>query len=856
MEVFLKNILRQGFVIMSAFGLLFGLAYATDFFTLLAVSSDTSDPVFSREILAYELQENGTVAYDYIAGRLPERLHLSEVIEKRTESSFTKYIGTNHAGEGIFELVAYPDKTFIERDGEWFARETGHTTYANLATVRSADPIASLFWERAYATTISPFAGAGDGEIEFQDIFGTWASVHDAATGDTANSTGTTFRVSAANLVSIAAGFEIVRGFLPFDTSSIPAAATISSASLNGYVTSKSNSDNDGSDFITVVRTTQATHSTLATADYDATGTTEGIDSGQRKDITGVSTSAYLSFTLNSTGLGWIAKSGEASNCSATTGITCLGLREGHDLLNDSIVGGAANTNRVTFSTSEETGTSQDPYLSVTYTAPGGTSSLSKPPNNLGLVAYWSFNEATSTVATDFSGNGNHGTLENFDVPFSATSGWVNGKRASGLSFAGGTSNDSVNVGSLSALNGATRATISVWVYDRSGAASKSIISRFNGGSPSFILYTSDAGNGGGSSISFSPDGSENVFTTGSVHQTNRWEHWVAVFDGTQGADLDKVTLYLNGVVQAEDITSTPLASAIDTSSDTVRIGADSDLCCEFNGVLDEVRVYNRALGPTEVVSLFGVGGGATRIGASSKKIQEGTTLSSGLVGHWTFDGTDTRWTSPTAGVVYDVSGNNNIGTLTNMTRASDVAIGKLGQALHFDEINNFISIPNHATLNFGTSQNFSVAAWVKARPIAGSYAAIAGKKLSRATNRLGYLLSVQGVLSAYVSDGVDEVNIFSDTSLDDDTWHHVVLTANRTGNATLYVDGLVDGTPAGMSAVGDIDDVAAPLTIGDIGFEGQPFNGSIDDVRIYNRQLSASEVKLLYTLGQLLIRQ
>jgi hypothetical protein len=762
----------------------------------------------------------------------------------------------NQLGESVYELVAYPDKAFAKRDGQWFARETDYTSYKNIAAVQRTHPIESLFWERAYAATISPFAGAGDGEVSLQDIFGTWASVHDAATGDTADITATTFKVSAANLVSIAAGFQIYRGFLPFDTSPIPAAAVISSATLNAYVISKSNSDNDGNDYITVVRTSQATHTTLATADYDATGTTEGVDSGQRKDITSVSTSVYLSFSLNSTGLGWIAKSGVASNCSATTGITCLGLREGHDLLNDSIVGGAANTNRVTFSASEETGTTQDPYLSVTYSL--GSTSLSKPPNNLGLVAYWSFNEATSTQATDFSGNGNHGTLQNFDVPFSATSGWVNGKRAGGLSFAGGTSDDSVNVGTLSSLNGASQMTVSAWIYDRSGSASKSILSRFSSSpnDPSFGLYTSDAGNGGGSSMSFTPDGIEAIYSTGSVHQTNRWEHWVAVFDGTQGTDLNRVTLYLNGVVQAEGITSTPFPTAVDSSAQNARIGADSDLAAEFNGIIDEVRVYNRALGSTEVAGLFGTGGGAVRISNSSKILQQGTILGRNLVGHWTFDGGDVRWSSETTGVAYDVSGNANTGTLTNMSRSSDVAIGKLGQALNFDEINNFVSVPNHSSLNFGTLQNFSVAAWLKARPIAGAYASVAGKKLSRATNRPGYLLSFEGVLSAYIGDGVNDISLFSNSSIDDNSWHYVVLTANRTGNATLYVDGVQDGTPASMSAIGNIDDATAPLTIGDIGFEGQPFDGSIDDVRVYNKVLSSSEVLQLYRLGQVRIRQ
>lgn len=167
----------------------------------------------------------------------------------------------------------------------------------------------------------------------------------------------------------------IDRTFLPFDTSSIPSNATITAATLNLYTLTKTNTDNDGTDFLTVTQTSQATHTVLANADYDQCGAvsnpTEGIDSGQRKDISSITTSAYLVFTLNATGNGWIKKSGQASACSATAGITCLGVREGHDVTNAAIVSGfdVVAENTATFSSSEQSGTSQDPYLAVTYTA-------------------------------------------------------------------------------------------------------------------------------------------------------------------------------------------------------------------------------------------------------------------------------------------------------------------------------------------------------------------------------------------------------------------------------------------------------------------------------------------------------
>src|SRR3989344_176746 len=80
------------------------------------------------------------------------------------------------------------------------------------------------------------------------------------------------------------------------------------------------------------------------------------------------------------------------------------------------------------------------------------------------------------------------------------------------------------------------------------------------------------------------------------------------------------------------------------------------------------------------------------------------TTLNtSGLVGYWTFDGADTPWTSTTAATTLDTSGQNNTGTLTNMSQSTSVTPGKLGQALNFDGSNDYINMGNPAALQITT---------------------------------------------------------------------------------------------------------------------------------------------------------
>ena len=85
---------------------------------------------------------------------------------------------------------------------------------------------------------------------------------------------------------------------------------------------------------------------------------------------------------------------------------------------------------------------------------------LAKPPNNLGLVGYWSFDEGTSTRATDFSGNGNHGTLTDAGDGLPV---WVNGKRGKALDMDVGSPSGYVDAGLGSTLNIPGDVSVCVW---------------------------------------------------------------------------------------------------------------------------------------------------------------------------------------------------------------------------------------------------------------------------------------------------------------------------------------------------------------------------------------------------------
>lgn len=444
-----------------------------------------ADPIFDRDIVAYSIEGEGaqaTVKYQYVGAPLPEKLHPLEEPALRTETSFTKRVGTTTDGLPLYELIAFTtDKAFVKKNNAWYQRESGQASLNAFSANRVRNPIASLLWQEVHADSISPYSSAGDGLVAYGFSesglcgVGKWNTMHDATDGTTFGytTTGTTAGTSIAyDSDLIWCDGAMYRAFTPFDTSAIPSGSTISAATLNLYFYSIDNSDNDGDDWVTVVQASSASHTTLSTADYDTAGAintpTEGIDSGERKDLTSISTAAYTVITLNATGRGWVNVSGGTSQCSATTGITCLAIREGHDVLDSQIT--TDTSSYAYFYASENTGTANDPYLSVTYS----------PPSSAPTVTT---SAATSVTASTATANG--------DV--TATG----GSAATTCGFAWGT---------VSTLRGGDTATTTDSTCPGStGAFTKNLTSLSSGTTYYFKAYaTNGTGTGYGTIQSFS----------------------------------------------------------------------------------------------------------------------------------------------------------------------------------------------------------------------------------------------------------------------------------------------------------------------------------------------------------------
>jgi hypothetical protein len=81
---------------------------------------------------------------------------------------------------------------------------------------------------------------------------------------------------------------------------------------------------------------------------------------------------------------------------------------------------------------------------------------------------------------------------------------------------------------------------------------------------------------------------------------------------------------------------------------------------------------------------------------------------------------------------------------------------------------------------------------------------------------------------------------------LDDGVWHHLAASYDGT-TATVYVD----GQPVGLGAAASAGSTTVSrLRIGDLAFPGYYFKGVIDEVRLYDRALSAADITAIYTDG------
>ncbi|HEY3758732.1 MAG TPA: LamG domain-containing protein [Solirubrobacteraceae bacterium] len=213
-------------------------------------------------------------------------------------------------------------------------------------------------------------------------------------------------------------------------------------------------------------------------------------------------------------------------------------------------------------------------------------------------VGLWSFNEGKGSVVSDYSGHHNNGTLEGLAQ-------WTRGRFADGLAFNGNAS--AVQVPDSASLDPAT-VSVSAWVQSSGSPGTfRYIVGKGANGclAASYGLYTGSAGGlefyvstNDGLSWTISPDAGQSVWN-------GQWHNVVGTYDGSS------VRLYVDGRQVGSGTPDTaPIAYGLPTSNSLIIGNYPSCSQADFSGSIDEVKVFNRALGAGEVA----LGAGLSRL--------------------------------------------------------------------------------------------------------------------------------------------------------------------------------------------------------------------------------------------------
>jgi hypothetical protein len=502
--------------------------------------------------------------------------------------------------------------------------------------------------------------------------------------------------------------------------------------------------------------------------------------------------------------------------------------------------------------------------LTVNYSIPNYV------PTN-GLVGWWPFNGN----ANDESGNGNHGTVNGATLTTDR-----NGVAGKAYSFVGLNNNIKIDYNFFN--NGSVEWSISSWYFLNQ-------LGNSNNGNSSHPLFNTSPHNGLGFGLNwgnsskysiFLGDGSPSVswnslFNNKSNQNVflNSWHFVTIVRSGS------KIKLYIDGQQDIEWQTSNLLTPYLYK----MYFGAGDPLNTNevLNGKLDDIAIYNRALTQTEIAQLYTncvattsttnltipstslpyIWNGLTfnstasqtkhltnAVGCDSSVTLNLTVINTALPPYLPANGL-VAW-YPFNGNANDESGNGNNATVNGAILVGD-RFGDSTNAYSFDGLDDFISSSPNLPIN---SAPRSVVSWFKTNTIyinTSQYNHVQcingwGSSTSGKVIFPQHIVAPSG--KAWFETGSSSNSIYSNNSVNNFQWHQIVTTYNGSGTSIkLYIDGLLQDSTNNLI----LNTYNSNFIIGNAPWANIPFRGLIDDVAIYNRALTSSEITSLYNSSQ-----
>jgi hypothetical protein len=439
-----------------------------------------------------------------------------------------------------------------------------------------------------------------------------------------------------------------------------------------------------------------------------------------------------------------------------------------------------------------------------------------------GLVSYWKFDEGTGVIASDSHSNN--------DWNMSATLWTASGKINASLE---GTSTTGRR-GRRSKINNVQ--TLNFWI--RPTSVNNGYLFSVDNGEKGAMFFNSN------SHFIIKTNNVATFKTTNIEFSVNTWYMVTIVIDGVNSK------IYKNGQVVDVTITGTP--DVMWGSSSGANIGIMNYIVNDnipYEGKLDELGMWSRALNSTEIEHLFLSQSLGEEEGQypDFKIKSKSDILKSNLFTYWKFD----EGSGTTA---VDSVGNQN-GTLsrTQLWTTSNQKLGTAG--LDFtDNVNQYVSIGSTSTYNFihnGTS-NFSFGYWIYRQ---GS--ALSGRVFDNniGSDRRGFITSASDRRLSFIigkqGSGWPILNLNVDDALPDTVgWHFVVFTfdtADGTDQGKLYVNGDYVSAATRTTGFEAGNSFKNPILGRYASSDQSRSNTYLDEVFFYKKVLTLTEIKWLY---------
>ena len=307
-------------------------------------------------------------------------------------------------------------------------------------------------------------------------------------------------------------------------------------------------------------------------------------------------------------------------------------------------------------------------------------------------------------------------------------------------------------------------------------------------------------------------NGSLSNLNSSVLPSLNVWSHIAVTLSGSNA------NIYVNGV----NTGTTSSINNVINNTQPIKIG-NNNLGAIFNGDIDQVRIFNKAITSTEVTTLY------NEVACEKTCTTDTPQIVPDCIAYYKLDGNATD--SNGSGTLYD-------GTATNVSWTQ----GRFGSAGGFNGTSSYI---NNGYIPSLVTQEFSISTWVKFSALTDNQTIASNYVSSGGTSRGWFIryTSSNGLQFAFRNSTTD-ISLSNNYVPNISEWINVCVVISATSK-TLYIDGVVNATLGSDSIIylGNQETYFGRLGILGI----QYLNGDIDQVRIFNKAISAEEVTTLY---------